>query len=195
MYGLCYVGFFRKILLGTIIRMHTKLSIRKVSEILAGNRVDLPEEAGIYAFWWIDDKKKLLLGNKHIVLKGPKKLLVGVVYKDWWPPELDYPCLYVGKSTNIKKRFSLHIKRKCLERLHNIPESNEKQKPVTTTCQLRYGIEHVFKHETNPLDIIFNSVGFSYSTDFSDDAIAARFFEEDRLIGAWKPWFNIDSER
>jgi len=40
-------------------------------------------------------------------------------------------------------------------------------------------------------------VGFSYSTDSPDNAnaVAERFYEEDRLVGTWRPWFNIDSER
>lgn len=45
------------------------------------------------------------------------------------------------------------------------------------------------------MDIIFKSVGFSYRTDFHDNPIAERFFEEDRLVGFYRPWFNIDSER
>lgn len=80
-------------------------------------------------------------------------------------------------------------------RKHQIPNSNEKQRAVTTSCQLRYGIEHVFKKHNNPLDIINDKVGFSFTTNFSSNAIAERFFTEDRLIGMWRPWFNIDSER
>lgn len=38
-------------------------------------------------------------------------------------------------------------------------------------------------------------VGFSYIINFPENAIAERFFTEDRLIGTWKPWFNVDSER
>ena len=49
--------------------------------------------------------------------------------------------------------------------------------------------------ELNPLALIESSVGFSYRTNFGDNAIAERFFEEDRLVGIWRPWFNIDSER
>jgi hypothetical protein len=45
----------------------------------------------------------------------------------------------------------------------------------------------VFPSEENPLNVIFNSVGFSYRTDFPDNAIAERFFEEDRLVGIWRP--------
>jgi hypothetical protein len=175
--------------------MHTNLSIKRVATIFLGNRIDLPEKPGVYAFWWIGDKKELLASNRHIVLKGPGGRPVDVMFHDWWPPEVEFPCLYIGKSTNIKNRFSLHIKRKCLGRLHHIPATNEKQKAVTTSCQLRYGIEHIFKNHPKPLEIIYQSVGFSYTTDFNENAIAERFFTENRLIGTWKPWFNIDSER
>lgn len=164
-------------------------------KVFQGNRVNLSEKSGVYAFWWTGGKSELMNANRHIVLKGPSEKPVDVDYQDWWPPELEFPCLYAGKSTNIKKRFPLHIKRKCKGRLHSIPESNQKQKPATTSCQLRYGIEHIFKYHREPLGIIFDSVGFSYSSGFSDNAIAERFFTEDRLIGTWKPWFNIDSER
>lgn len=175
--------------------MHTKNSIRQIGQIINGQVIDLPEKAGVYAFWWLGEKTTLMQANRHIVLKGPKELPVNVEYKDWWPPELAYPCLYVGKSTNIKKRFSLHIKRGSTGRLHEAQDGNRKAKPCTTSCQLRFGIEHVFPGEPNPLNLIFNSVGFSYRTDFAENAIAERFFEEDRLVGTWRPWFNIDSER
>ena len=170
-------------------------SIRNVEDIFQGQRVDLPEDPGVYAFWWTGDRPELLQANRHIVLKGPGERPVDVEFLDWWPPEIEYPCLYVGKSTNIKNRFSLHIKRKREGRLHEIPETNEKQKAVTTSCQLRYGIEHIFKYHANPLSIIFGKVGFSYTTNFPENSIAERFYTEDRLIGTWKPWFNVDSER
>lgn len=175
--------------------MHRVTSIRKVEDIFKGQRIDLPEISGVYAFWWTGDRQELLQANRHIVLKGPRELPVDVEFMEWWPPEIELPCLYVGKSTNIKKRFSLHIKRGSKGRLHEIPETNEKQKAVTTSCQLRYGIEHIFKGNINPLSIIYSKVGFSYTTNFSENAIAERFYTEDRLIGTWKPWFNVDSER
>jgi len=170
-------------------------SIQSVRDIFNGQRINLPEEAGVYAFWWLGDREALLQANSHIVLKGPGKKPVDVYFREWWPPEIEFPCLYVSKSTNIKKRFSLHIKRKCPGRLHQIPDTNEKQKLVTTSCQLRYGIEHVFRENEEPLNIIFNNVGFSYTTNFTENSVAERFFAEDLLIGTWKPWFNIDSER
>lgn len=169
--------------------------VRRVDQIFVGRSIDLPAGPGVYAFWWIGPKSDLMSANRHIVLKGPGEHPVDVEYRDWWPKELIHPCLYVGKSTNIKKRFSLHIKRDCPGRLHQAHPRNVKAKPHTTSCQLRFGIEHVFPMEEAPLMIIFKHVGFSYRTNFPDNAIAERFFEEDRLVGFWRPWFNVDSER
>lgn len=175
--------------------MHTTSSIRRVRQIFVRRSIDLPEQPGVYAFWWVGKRDQLLGANRHIVLKGPREQPVDVKYQDWWPKDLAYPCLYVGKSTNIRKRFSLHIKRDCSGRLHKAHPENWKAKPNTTSCQLRWGIEHIFPSEENPLTVIFESVGFSFRTDFPENAIAERFFEEDRLVGSWRPWFNIDSER
>ena len=174
--------------------MHLEESVVAVQSIWKREHI-LPTTPGVYAFWWIGDRAKLLQSNRHIILKGPRELPVNVEYRDWWPEEAKFPCLYVGKSTNIKKRFSLHIKRKSLGRLHHPVEGNFKAKPWTTSCQLRFGVEHIFPLETNPLDLIEGNIGFSYNTTFSDNAIAERFFEENRLIGYYRPWFNIDSER
>lgn len=175
--------------------MHTSESIRTVGDICSENRIDLPEEAGVYAFWWVGDKEQLLGSNRHIVLKGPGGIDVDVEYEEWWPSDLQFPCLYVGKSTNIKNRFSLHIKRGSRERLHSAEPGNSKARPVTSSCQLRFGIEHIFPNEENPLAVIEHSVGFSYRTEFTGNGVTERFFEEDRLVGIWRPWFNIDSER
>jgi hypothetical protein len=131
--------------------MHTQKNIRSVSEICKGNTIDLPEEPGVYAFWWIADKVELMNSQRRIVLKGPGGRPMDVEFRDWWPNELVCPCLYIGKSTNIKKRFSLNIKRGSPHRLHEIPKTHEKQKPVTTSCQLRNGIEHIFRDAQNPL--------------------------------------------
>jgi hypothetical protein len=175
--------------------MHTRESIQSVAQLIAARPSALPEGPGVYAFWWIGDRAALLASNRTVVLKGPNEARVNVEYRDWWPAGLPYPCLYVGKSTNIKKRFALHIKRKSPGRLHAPHPEHHKATPNTTSCQLRWGIEHIFPNEPRPMDIILQSVGFSYRTDFPDNAIAERFFEEDRLVGIWRPWFNIDSER
>lgn len=175
--------------------MHTAESIRPVREIFQGQGIALPEAAGVYAFWWLGAKSELLASNRHVVLKGPGERPVGVEYGDWWPAELIHPCLYVGKTTNVRKRFSLHIKRGSRGRLHQAHSGNLKAKPCTSSCQLRFGIEHIFPADPDPLGVIFRAVGFSFRTDFPENPIAERFFEEDRLVGAWRPWFNIDAER
>lgn len=175
--------------------MHQAGSIRAVRDIFRGQAIDLPSDPGVYAFWWLAPKAQLLSGNRQIVLKGPGEKPVKVEYRDWWPSDLVYPCLYVGKTTNIRKRFSLHIKRGSPGRLHAAHPEYYKAVPVTTSCQLRWGIEHIFPQEPDPLGLILRSVGFSCRTDFPVDAIAERFFEEDRLVGHCRPWFNIDSER
>lgn len=175
--------------------MHTLDSIRRVDQIFVGRSIALPERPGVYAFWWVGPRTDLMAANRHIVLKGPVERPVDVEYRDWWPKDLLYPSLYVGKTTNIRSRFSQHIKRDSPGRLHEAHPGNHKAKPKTTSCQLRFGIEHVFPNEPDPLKLIFTRVGFSYREDFPDNAIAERFFEEDRLVGIWRPWFNIDSER
>lgn len=177
------------------ITMHHPATIRSVQQIRADNQNPLPEGPGVYAFWWIGDRTRLLNANRKVVLKGPSEQPVKVEYGDWWPHDLAYPCLYVGKSTNIRKRFGQHLKMGSPGRLHVAHPEHHKAKPHTTSCQLRWGIEHVFPGESDPLSLISTSVGFSYRTDFPDNAIAERFFEEDRLVGTWRPWFNIDSER
>jgi len=174
--------------------MHAKRDIKSVEELTRARRLRVPEGPGVYAFWWIDERSKLLAGNRQIVLKGPGGKAVSVAFDDWWPEPLGYPCLYVGKSTNLKKRFGQHLMRSSSGRVHRIPKSGREQKPATTSCQLRYGIEHVFPKETEPLALIAKSVGFSYRA-YESHEIAERFFEEDRLIGKWRPWFNVDSER
>ena len=175
--------------------MDSLLNIKSISDYVVNNRIGLPKKAGVYAFWWISSLEKLLSANREIVLYGPAGSPIKVEFNAWWPNILKHPCLYIGKTTNIKNRFSQHIKRGSKGRLHHIPDSNFKQKAVTTTCQVRYGIEHLFKYDKNPLQILLDNVGFSYSTDFGDNGIVERFYTEDKLIGTWRPWFSIDSER
>ena len=172
--------------------MHRPESIHRVGQILA---TDLPKCPGVYAFWWMGSRADLMAGNRHIVLKGPGGCSVNVEYRDWWPNELVYPCLYVGKTTNVRRRFYEHLICRCRDRVHLALPENVKAKPKTTSCQLRFGIEHVFPNEVEPLKVIFDCVGFSHHTEFPDNPIAERFFEEDLMVGRWRPWFNIDSER
>lgn len=177
--------------------MLTADSVRAVEKIAHDDRgrIDLPSHAGVYAFWWIGDREQLMNANRHIMLKGPGGGDVDVYYHDWWPSDAPYPCLYVGKTTDLKKRFSQHLMRGTERRAHPLMTGSRKAKPLTTSCQVRFGIEHVFPAETSPLRVIKKCVGFSYFDEFADNAVAERFFTEDRLVGHLRPWFNIDSER
>lgn len=177
--------------------MLTRDSVRAVEEIAPDDRgrIDLPSHAGVYVFWWIGNREQLMNANRHIMLKGPGGGDIDVYYHDWWPSDAPYPCLYVGKSTDLKRRFSQHLMRGTKDRVHPLMAGNRKAKPRTTSCQVRFGIEHVFSTESSPLQLIKKCVGFSYCDDFADNAVAERFFTEDRLVGHLRPWFNIDSER
>ena len=170
-------------------------SIHRIRGILECGSTNIPGKPGVYAFWWMGERSELLSANRHIGLRGPGGRRVDVKFGDWWEPGLPYPCLYVGKSTDIRHRFSQHLLRTKTNRLHASGENNQKAKPYNSSCQLRFGIEHIFPNAKNPVEIITNSVGFSFDINFSDNAIAERFFAEDRLVGFLRPWFNIDSER
>jgi len=172
------------------------LDIQATCDYITGQRIHLPDAAGLYVFWWLGDRTELMASNRHIVLKGPGGKDVDVEWGDWWPSELKYPCLYVGKTTRLRKRFGQHLMRKSPGRANKpVPTDNRKQKPITTSCQLRYGIEHSFKHHHDPLSLIYKKVGFSFMTEFDGNPVTERFFGEDLLVGALRPWYNIDSER
>ena len=171
--------------------MDKKESIKKIADIRKSRPIELPKNAGVYAFWWIGKNQELLESNTVIQLTDQKEE-GKVTYKNWQPRDLYYPCLYVGRSTNIRRRFSQHIVPNTKERLHRIPKDNKKQTLAKTSCQLRYGIEHIFKNDKNPMDIIDNKVGFSFCTISRTED---RFYKENLLIGTWKPWFNVNSER
>ncbi len=176
--------------------MLTTESVRRVSDLCdSRGAVGVPSSAGVYAFWWIGSRTQLMQANRHIVLKGPGGISVDVHYRDWWPTDAPYPCLYVGKATNLRRRFAQHLLRGTAGRAHQPPTENAKVTPRTTSCQLRFGIEHIFAAEANPAGLIDEAVGYSWCDDFPENAVAERFFAEDRLVGHLRPWFNIDSER
>lgn len=169
-------------------------NITPVSKLLSSIPIDIPEESGIYAFWWIGKKQELMDSNRAMKLVGPGGKPIDIEFSDWWPEHLEYPCLYIGKSTNLRKRFYLHILRGSVNRRHTIEFENRKVKAVTTSCQLRYGIEHIFNKHSQPLDIIVNNVGYSFDV-FDRENVVERFYKENELIGLYRPWFNVDSER
>ena len=171
------------------------MKISKVSSIEKEKPKSIPESPGVYIFWWSGDKSVLLNGICEIFLKGPGGRWGKVDWLDWWPQELEFPCLYVGKSTNLRKRYSQQLLLNKSDRLHKIAKDNRKVRLFNTSCQVRYGIEHIFR-DSHPVEIIRNNLSFSFIDWFPEaNPIAERFYLEDRLIGQWRPWFNVDSER
>jgi len=171
--------------------------VHRVRDLLDPGEPAVPSYAGVYAFWWMGSRRKLMQANLNIRLAGPGGEKKDVEYQDWRPDGIDYPCLYVGRTTNLRKRFGQHLLRGTPERAHKRLDENDKAKPKTTTCQLRFGIEHVFPAEAcpDPLALIEKEVGFSWYAGFDDNQVAERFFAEYQLVGHLRPWFNIDSER
>ena len=140
--------------------------IRPVSEWADGPRLRVPDQPGLYAFWWLGPRQQLLDSRRQITLVGPLgREACEVEFSDSHFDAAPYPCLYVGKSTRLSKRLRLHLKRGSPGRLHTTHLSNHKVKPVTTSCQLRWGIKHIFEDEPEPLDMIFSNVGYSFTVE------------------------------
>ncbi len=133
-----------------------------------------------------------------------------------------YP-LYVGKSTNVLKRLGLHLKlktkhtewRNSILKGENCLNNDALNKEYgtydptdyynffspTTSCQFRAGMELMClgtEGEDKFWDLLKDNIHFSFLSADSDDKdqfVAHRFYLEDYLIGALRPWFNLDSER
>jgi hypothetical protein len=85
-------------------------------------------QPGIYVFWWIGDEEDLKNLNTKILIKGkvdnkstdqngkPGHYYHKIDFSAKWNPTFSPSkiALYVGKSTNIANRFSLHLKTKTL---------------------------------------------------------------------------------
>ena len=152
----------------------------------------------LYVFWWIGNRIILENSNRKIVLKGPKLGKYAShksVNVEWILPKEDGTpiALYVGKTTNLTKRVNLHLRMGSEN--HKIVDDN-KIKAHTTSCQLRYGLDHLFRQREVPIKEILTHIGVSYEkTDETDGAVMDRFYNENFLIGLLRPWFNVDTER
>ncbi len=163
-------------------------SIHKISK-----RANIYKDlAGCYAFWWIGDKTILESTTLYKYVYASKGRKIKINYPFDKQSELPI-CLYIGKSTNIKKRLSQHILPKIKKvKLHSYTKENCIPKKHTTACQLRYGIDGLFRNGEENFEIINKNVGFSYE---KIDDVSERFYKENEYIALYRPWFNIDSER
>lgn len=186
------------------------------------------ERSGVYVFWWTGSLDTLEKLHKHIEIQG--KVNVDQkeegdrhhrhrisFHKEWLTQvkigemQETAVALYVGKSTNVLRRFGLHMKTKTEHEnwrnsiLNGKPYdsiSHYKLHSPTTSCQFRSGMSLLcLGTETNEefLEIINKNIHFSYlpldNPNNRDEYVAHRFYLEDYLIGALRPWFNLDSER
>jgi hypothetical protein len=177
------------------------------------------EIPGLYALWWVDDFELLKGLNRAVIYQGKKvssedsENCIEKEHssyrkeKQTWDWGLEGPeptCLYVGKSTNLKKRLGLHFM-SGVDKWYNHPIKNPKPSidgmllKHTTSCQMRAGIEHLFK------DIKNSKTGDEYTLKeklknlriscIKESCFKERFYLEDLAIGYLRPWFNLDSER
>ncbi|TOH94891.1 hypothetical protein CGI69_24975, partial [Vibrio parahaemolyticus] len=65
--------------------MHKSEPIRLIKDLFDGQKINLPEEPGVYVFWWLGDKDTLMKSNRTQILKGPKGEAVPITFEDWWP--------------------------------------------------------------------------------------------------------------
>ncbi len=163
-----------------------------LKSIYIKKKILLDSIGAVYSFWWMGKKSILISSNKKIRVKGPGGKYVVVEYKDLFPKEITYIPLYIGKTTNLKRRISEHLLFGTSERAHCCSKNFKKVKPRTTSCQLRSGIEHIFPDEKHSKYFILENVGLSF---VKEKEIEKRFYLENFAIGYLKPWINLDSER
>ena len=182
--------------------------------------IDSIESSGVYAIWWNDSISVLRALNRQIHFQGKVVTInerkgdntLGQYHiheSEWnWNLENSPVCLYVGKASNIATRIKQHLELRIPSidwyspfKIRRQREWQPKTPDISThflikrtsSCQLRAGIEHLFKNE--PASDIRDKVehfGISFypETDFIN-----RFYLEDLAIGYYRPWFNLDSER
>lgn len=156
------------------------------------NKNTLESVEAVYCFWWTGDRKKLMSSEKRIILSGPDKKDIFLEHKDWFPKDISYFPLYVGKTTGLARRISQHLLLDSINRVHNKSENLKKVKPKTTSCQLRAGIEQIFPNEEKILELIIENIGLSFIKEELPDK---RFYLENFAIGYLRPWLNLDCER
>jgi len=158
----------------------------------------LPDEGGVYAFWWTGSttllQKKM---SREIVLKGPSEKPVPLHFSDEWlglSTKLPIP-LYVGKTAaGLSNRIGRHLLLGH-ERALPLGKESEKAEHPTTSCQLRGGIDHIFPNERDTRTLMLENVGLSFVLLDGDVHAAHRFYLEDLAIGMMHPPFNVDIER
>ncbi len=172
-------------------------------------------EMGLYVFWWEGDEKSLPK-QKKLTLRGPKKDDGNSTISLQWelsdfPSECHeakrYP-LYIGKTTKIVNRLSLHLSLRTDRWEDRLKEGEVKEartpdmlRKHTTSCQFRSGMEHLFgcKNRQDFIDhcgrVSVSFYPFPEKSPENRSDVKERFYLEDLAVGYYRPWFNVDSER
>ena len=184
-----------KLIDNSVKELLNKSRIHQLSKLISFGRnqqvkygSELTNKGGIYAFWLFNSDQLAQNLNRSVVISGPSKELIDIEWN--WNLSDEQILLYVGKSTNLKKRISLHLKLKTDTWK---PTKDNTLNKLTTSCQTRSGIEHLIRgSEFDSFDFLNTRIGLTTVElpNFDD-----RFFAEDLAIGQGKPWFNLDSER
>lgn len=171
----------------------------RLNEIISRGAISqnkICNKGGVYAFWWCgnqdDLKEKLLFRNYP--LKGPGGKEITIRFSEDWIKRASFQdriCLYVGKSTNMRKRVSGHLRLKT-ENLWNGSPTVGNKKP-NTVSQLRIGIERIF--DRNMRDEIISNVALTWEVLDGEEHCVNRFYLENLVIGTYYPIFNVDIER
>lgn len=157
-------------------------------------------KGGVYAFWWTGDKeffKRTI--NRKLPVKGPGGTNVTLEIDDNWIDSYEDGeiCLYIGKNnSSIKSRVGQHL------RLDSKRDTKVNSKPVslfrkavTTSCQLKNGIEKLFPQTEDIRDLILQNISLSFVEMDGEEQALNRFFLEDKAIGEYYPIINMDIER
>lgn len=167
---------------------------------------DFPNTGGVYAFWWIENDKNLLnrLEESNYLLKGSsskshnKHKKIKVCFDEFFfkaATTAKFTCLYIGKTTSLRKRISQHIMPSTKDRITGEINDKEVLRKVNSTSQLRIGLERIFKSEENILNLISKNVYVTYKEISGCEQSVNRFYAENKAIGEYYPLFNVDIER
>jgi hypothetical protein len=158
----------------------------------------LPEASGVYCFWWVGSVD-LLAGescSRDLTLVGPGGSSVHIAFDaEWLGLAAGGPVpLYVGKTTGIRERVKQQL---LIARMRSLPTgiSAAKAPRPTTSCQVRAGIDQLFRTHDDTRELVLRNVGLSYVELPGDGHAANRFYLEDLAIGMMRPPLNIDVER
>jgi len=157
----------------------------------------IPSQGGVYCFWWTGNKEYFINTiNRKLDLAGPggRRVIIEIT-NSWLNYFSNEICLYVGKnSSSIKKRLGGHLRLKS-QRDHFRSLDIFKEKPKTTSAQLKRGLEELFINEPDVRNLILENVGMSYFELSGDENSVNRFYLEDKAIGEFYPILNLDIER